>query len=114
MINQIASKFKNGAFDVLSQGLLELFQATFPLMCTGETEEDKIMKRDFFGFLNTICNCQLTGILISPQNQGQLGDVIKQLHSGATGSDPVAAKVRIIPNGSTSCVPAWNFQAQID
>jgi len=93
LINQIASKFKNGAFDVLSQGLLELFQATFPLMCTGETEEDKIMKRDFFGFLNTICNCQLTGILISPQNQGQLGDVIKQLHSGATGSDPVAAKL---------------------
>ena len=72
-------------------------------MCTGETEEDKIMKRDFFGFLNTICNCQLTGILISPQNQGQLGDVIKQLHSGATGSDPVAAKVRTILDGSTSC-----------
>ena len=59
----------------------------------GDPEEDKIMRRDFFNFLNGLCNNSLLEIFMTPENQNDLPRVIQHLESGARGNDPVAAKV---------------------
>lgn len=65
-------------------------------METGDPEEDKIMRRDFFNFLNGLCNNGLIQIFMVPENQADLPRVIQHLESGARGGDPVAAKVRTL------------------
>jgi exportin-T len=94
LINQIASKFKSGAMSLLSDQLVSLFEATFTLMSNHviDPDEVKIIRRDFFNFLNNICNCGLTQIFMSPSNQAHLPTVIDHLKNGAVGPDPVAAK----------------------
>ena len=64
-------------------------------MSTGEHEDDKLIRRDFFNFLNNLCNSNLTSVLMAPNNQAQLPAVIEHLQNGAVGSDPVAAKVSL-------------------
>ena len=74
--------------------MLSLFEASFSMMVQNtDLDEKKIICRDFFSFLNNICNCGLTEILMAPPNQSHLPTVIEHLKNGAIGTDPVAAKV---------------------
>jgi len=93
LINQIASKFKNDAANVLIETLPLIYTATFPLTETADPDEDQVIRRDFFSFLHNICKSGLAHVLIAPRTQSELPRVIELLKRGTLGKDPVSAKL---------------------
>ena len=93
LVNQIASKFKEDSAELLASVLPSILKNSYQLMDTGEKEEDKIIRRDFYNFLNGLCNNGIIDIFMIGDNKNDLPRVIQHLESGSRGSDPVAAKV---------------------